>query len=171
VLALAISRPEAVAAMVLHNPPEVRELDRKYVAGMLDYANYIEREGMDAVTDLILNLPPNDQLRKTHPRLIESYDKIMRAQNARVVAAATRGTACSAPMTKEQLNAIKAPTLIISSEGDGLHPSELARFLLDSVPNSEGLLGDSLTYFSDNPDAVPQRIMEFLSKVDGVSWD
>ena len=171
VLAIAVRHPESVEAIVLHNPPEVRQLEQKYIRGMLDYADYIEENGMDVVTDLILSLPPNDRLRVTHPELIAAYDSIMRAQDARVVAAATRGTVCSEPMTRAQLQKIAAPALVISSEGDGLHPTELARFLLESIPKAEGLLGDSLTYFSENPDMVPKRIMDFLAKVDGTKWE
>jgi len=169
--ALAIRQPQAVASMVLHNPPEVRALDQEYISGILDYADFIEREGMDAVTELILKLPPNDTLAKTHPRLIAHYDGVMRSQDARVIAAATRAIVSSAPMTKEELNVINAPTLIIASEGDGLHPTDVGRFLKECLPDARELFGPTITYFGDNPNLASGRILDFYTEIDGIKWD
>jgi len=170
-LTLAIERPRAVASMVVHNPVDVRELGKEYIDGIMDYADFIEREGMEVVTDLILNLPPNDTLHKTHPKLWNTHYNIMRSQEARVVAAATRGIVCSTPMNEKDLKNISVPALIIASEGDGLHPTGVGQFLEETIPDARGLFGPNLTYFIDNPNMVSDRILEFYTEIDGTEWD
>lgn len=166
VLALAVKRPEAVAAAVLNNPVEVGKLDPDYVRGMLEYADFIEKAGMDALTDYILNLPPHTEHRKTHPELIEWYEKIMRSQDARVIAAATRGLVLSEPIEDDELRCIRCPFLIIGSEGDGLHPCDVGRRLAGCLPDAETYFAPNITYFSDNPKLAPQKMMEFFSGLD-----
>jgi len=171
VLALAAKRPEAVAAGVLNNPVDVRKLDPEYVRGMLEYADFIEQAGMDALTDYILSLPPHTEHRKTHPELIEWYEKIMRSQDARVIAAATRGVVLSEPIDESRLRRIRSPFLIIGSEGDGLHPCEVGRYLAGCLPRAETFFAPNMTYFSDNREMVPSKVMEFFSGLDKGSQD
>lgn len=168
---LALQHPDAAAGIVLHNPVEVRPHSPKYIAGIMDYADFIEREGMQVVTDLILSLPPNDTMAITHPQIIQFYRNVMKSQNSKVVAAATRGLVCSTPMTGEMLSEMQSPALVIASEGDGLHPTDVGKFLEETIPNARGLFAPTLTYFSDRPELVPQKIMEFFSEIDGVTWD
>jgi len=168
---LAVKHPECVESLILHNPVEVRKHDEEYIRGMVEYSGFIEKEGMEVVTDLILSLPPHDEMRKTHPGVIKFYDDAMRSQNQYVVAAATRALVCSKPLTGEELASIAAPVLIIAAEGDGLHPTDVGNFLADSIPNAQPYFAPTHTYFADNPEKVPAKIMEFLSQIDGVSWD
>lgn len=170
ILALAVRQPDMVSAMVLKNPPEVRKLNPEYIRGTMEYADFIEQNGMDAVTDLIMSLPPNDKLKITHPQLTEMYEKIMRAQDPKVVAAATRGTVQYEPIEPEQLRKIKCPTLVLSQKGDGLHPTDIADYLSAHIPNCEVYIAPTMTHYHDNPTEAPRRIMDFFSRIDGIQW-
>lgn len=167
VLALAVRYPDRVSALILRNPPEVRQHDQKYISGIMDYADFIEQNGMDVVTDLILALPPNDTLKLTHPQLHESYDRIMRVQDPKVVAAATRGTVQFAPITPKELQSIRCPTLVLSQKGDGLHPTDIAEHLSSNIPNCEVFIAPTMTYYNEHPSEGPRRTMAFLSRIDG----
>ena len=170
IIALAIRYPERVSALICVNPPEIRTLDPKYIRGTMDYADYIEKNGMDAVTDLIMSLPPNNTLRVTHPELMAMYERIMRVQDPKVVAAATRGTVQYEPMTGEDLKKIRCPTLVFSQAGDGLHPTDIAQFLEQNISNCEMFISPYMTYYHENPAETPRRIMEFLRRIDGTVW-
>lgn len=167
ILALAVRRPDVVSAMVLKNPPEIRELEPKYVQGMMEYADFIEQKGMDAVTDLIMSLPPNDKLKLTHPQLAEMYEKIMRAQDPKVVAAATRGTVQYEPIEPAHLRKIKCPTLVLSQKGDGLHPTDIADYLSMHISTCEVYIAPTMTYYHDNPTEAPRRIIDFFARIRG----
>jgi len=170
VLALASRYPDRVSALILRNPPEVRQHDQRYIKGIMDYADFIEKNGMDAVTDLILSLPPNNSLKITHPSLYQSYDRVMREQDPRVVAAATRGTVLFAPITPEDLKHIQCPTLILSQKGDDLHPTDIAEYLSSNIRDCETFIAPTLTYYNENPQEGPQRVLAFLSRIDGTVW-
>ncbi len=166
VLALAVRRPEAVAAGVLNNPVEVGKLDPEYVRGMLEYADFIEQAGMDALTDYIMSLPPHAEHRETHPELVQWYEDVMRAQDARVIAAATRGLVLSEPIEEDMLRRIRRPFLIIGSEGDGLHPCDVGRRLAECLPDAKTYFAPDMTHFADNRALVPGKMMEFFSGLD-----
>lgn len=170
ILAMAIRYPDRISAMVLKNPPEVRVLDPEYIRGTMEYADYIEQNGMDAVTDLIMSLPPNDSLKITHPDLIAGYEKIMRVQDPKVVAAATRGTVQYEPMSAEDLKKIECPALVLSQKGDGLHPTDIADFLQTNIPDVEVYIAPTMTHYHENPAEAPKRIKQFLTRIDGVKW-
>jgi len=171
VLALALKHPDAVAGAVLNNPVDVGKLDPEYVQGMLEYADFIEHAGMDALTEYIMSLSPHTEHRETHPELVEWYEKIMRAQDARVIAAATRGLVLSEPIDEIQLRQIRCPVLIIGSEGDGLHPCDVGRRLADCLPDAETYFAPDMTYFSENRALVPEKMMEFFSGLEKASSD
>ena len=171
VLALAVRYPDRASALILRNPPEVRQHDLKYISGIMEYADFIEQNGMDVVTDLILNLPPNDSLKTTHPQLHESYDRIMRVQDPQVVAAATRGTVQFAPITPRELHGVRCPTLVLSQKGDGLHPTDIAEYLTSNIPDCEAFIAPTMTYYNENPEEGPRRLMTFLSRIDGTVWE
>jgi len=82
---------------------------------------------------------------------------------ARSIREITRDTAIA---DRELLRAVTAPTLILGQEGDEIHPIELARLLVELMPNAELVeLGSEDELMGRLPELVT-RVAAFLA-VDG----
>jgi len=79
---------------------------------------------------------------------------------ARSIREITRDTAIS---DRELLRAVAAPTLVLGQEGDEIHPIELARLLVELMPNAELVeLGSEDELFARLPELVT-RVAAFLA--------
>jgi 3-oxoadipate enol-lactonase len=80
---------------------------------------------------------------------------------ARSIREITRDTAIS---DREVLRAVTAPTLVLGQEGDGIHPIELARLLVELMPNAELVeLGSEDELMARLPELVT-RVAAFLAE-------
>jgi 3-oxoadipate enol-lactonase len=80
------------------------------------------------------------------------------------LARAIRGAVSDFPIPdRERLREVRIPTLIVSIEGDDIHPAELARILAELLPNAELItFGDQEDLFRQIPTLV-QRVSSFIA--------
>ena len=65
---------------------------------------------------------------------------------------------------REVLRAVTAPTLIIARDGDTIHPAELARILVDLMPNAEMILLGGEQELLEAIPALVDRVRSFLAE-------
>jgi 3-oxoadipate enol-lactonase len=64
---------------------------------------------------------------------------------------------------RDSLRAVDAPTMIVSREGDLIHPAELGRILAGLLPNAELVVAPSEEALIESIPALVTRVAEFLS--------
>jgi 3-oxoadipate enol-lactonase len=101
-------------------------------------AKFLETLPKDEAIEAILSATGRAQIYEQAPWLREFDMLLWQDMNPIGVARAIREVIRDVAVTdRELLRRVKAPTMIISREGDSIHPAELGRVLAELLPNTE----------------------------------
>ena len=159
----AVEAADQVLALVLAIPPTAWE-DRVergslYAAG----GDLIEAVGVEPFIELATGEAPPEIFADVADDMATATAARYRAFDPAVLAAVLRGIGGSDLPDRGSIEAVDAPTLVLSWGGDPAHPRATAEELHRLLPNSELAVADSLAEVS----AWPDRVRGFLDGVIG----
>jgi pimeloyl-ACP methyl ester carboxylesterase len=109
-------------------------------------------------------------------KFFEDTKRVQAAINARVnrlypqplYALNRQVEACAQHRTKDRLNQIKAPTLVLVGKEDILLPVKVSEVIAEGIPNAKLVIleGGGHGFCSEIPDKVNQAILSFLSRLE-----
>lgn len=164
---VALEEPERVQALVLAIPPPlgreaIREEDEKRALFVLDFAAAaIENYGLEKTVEMLREMPGFART----PEEAEERARLLRSQNPRTIIAAIRGLLNAPNRAPEEYRQVKAPTLILAHEGDGLHPVRSAKTLAENIPGARLLVGDRPGYWRRHPDELNAELRDFFARI------
>lgn len=163
----AVERPESVRALVLAvppplGPPSLRGEDEHRAIQALELlAAAIAAYGLEQTAELAKNMPGF----AATPEEAEERAAWLRAQNPRTIVHAIRGLLQAPIHDPEAYRTIRAPTLVLAHEGDGLHPVRAARLLAETVPDCTVRIAPEPGYWQRHPDEFAAEVRAFLDRV------
>jgi 3-oxoadipate enol-lactonase len=162
---LALAHPEAIESLVLIattarlDPPQLRE----QAWPLWEMFRVGHRED---IVDAALQFNFAPATFRTQPQLIEYYrNKVIGYQNVEGVFEAVRAVFKRTDIS-DQINAIKAPTLVIAGEEDtAISPTE-SEVIASRIPNAQLALIDEAGHMLvvEKPEELTQIIREFLER-------
>lgn len=134
-----------------------------YKERFLRKADLVERLPRDRAVEVILDDPSRQEIYERTPWLREYDRHMLEDLNPVGVARAIREIVDDVPLeSREQLRRVTVPTLVISREGDQIHPAWVGRELVEVMPNAElVMLTEEGAPYSSMLDTV-SRVREFL---------
>jgi 3-oxoadipate enol-lactonase len=160
---LMVREPDRFDKLVLLLPAG---LDRafQYKDRMLRMAALIEGKSQEEAIESILSDPERVAGYLEMPWLRDFDRRLLAALNPVGVPRAIREVIEDYPFEdREVLRTITAPTLVISREGDVIHPAEVARVIADLMPNAELMLfDDAVSMYTGIPEIV-RRVRDFIA--------
>lgn len=162
-----IEQPERVRALVLMMPPPLghppaREQSEQAAITMLNaLAIAVEQWGMERTVEMLQAFP---QFAASSEEGEERARWLLR-QNPHTILHAIRGLLSSPYHDPEAYRGIKAPTLVIAHEGDGLHPMRAAKLLAGNIPGARLITGDRPGYWRDHPGELFAELERFMAAV------
>jgi pimeloyl-ACP methyl ester carboxylesterase len=159
---LVAQRPDRFDKLVFLLPAG---LDRpfQYRERMLRTAGLVDGLSVRQATEAIMNDPERIAQYVRYPFLREFDRRNLENLNTVGVPRAIREIVEDWPLRdREDLRRVIAPTLIISREGDVIHPAQVGRILAEVMPNAELMMfGDGAAIYEAIPRIV-SRVQEFL---------
>lgn len=161
----AVIAPARVQGLVLVIPPTAWETRAAQAGEYEENAAYAEREGMEAVADLMANRPL--------PPLFEPFAPLVRERTLTRIAqvdpslftAIMRGAAASQLPDRDAIAAIEAPALILAWRGDEGHPESTAVELDRLLPTSSLHVPDGV----EDLFSWPGLVRAFFDEVVGIA--
>jgi 3-oxoadipate enol-lactonase len=127
-------------------------------------ADLLERLPREEAIEAILRESGRERNYEANPGLRDLDLFLWRDMEPVGVARAIRGIAGDVAIDdRERLRAVTAPTLIVSREGDAIHPAELGRVLGELMPNAELLVLESEDDLLASIPRLVQRVSAFLA--------
>jgi len=131
-------------------------------------AEYLESLSKDQAIDAILSSPDRVEVYERAPWLREFDMLLWQDMNPQGVARAIREVVRDvAVQDRELLRRVTAPTLIITREGDRVHPAELGRVLAQIMPNAELIVMKGEEELMSAIPVLVGRVKAFLEGTDG----
>lgn len=131
-------------------------------------AELLETLPRDEAIEAILRESGREQNYRDNPGLREFDMLLWQDMDPVGVARAIREIVRDAPIAdRELLRAVKAPVLIISREGDALHPAALGRTLADLMPRTDLVMLGSEDELMASIPVLVQRVSAFLAGESG----
>jgi 3-oxoadipate enol-lactonase len=159
---LVAQRPDRFEKLVFLLPAG---LDRpfQYRERMLRTAGLVDGLSVERAIQAIMNDPERVAQYGRFPFLREFDQRNLENLNTVGVPRAIREIVEDRPLRdREDLRRVIAPTLIISREGDVIHPAQVGRILAEVMPNAELMMfGDGAEIYEAIPRIV-SRVQEFL---------
>jgi pimeloyl-ACP methyl ester carboxylesterase len=156
-------RPDRFDRLVLVLPAG---LDRRfrYQDRMLRTAELIEGRSKEEAIEAILADPDRVRNYLQYPFLRDMDRALMADLNPVGVPRAIREIIGDTPLRdREDLRAVTAPTLVIAREGDDIHPAEVARVIVGTMPNAELIMfPDGRSMYEGIP-MILERVRTFLT--------
>lgn len=163
----AVERPEAVRALVLLvppplGPPSLRGPEEVRAIQALELlAAAIVAYGLEQTAELAKGMPGF----AATPEEAEERAVWLRAQNPRTVVHAIRGLLAAPIHDPEAYRAIRAPTLVLAHEGDGLHPVRAARLLAETIPDCTVQVAPEPGYWQQHPEELVAELRRFVGRI------
>jgi 3-oxoadipate enol-lactonase len=158
----ALNYPDRVKSLVLADtssryPPESRQQFE-------ERAKIAETQGIEPLIEPALERWFTPEFARAHPEVIERYRQMLRTNDPKAYAAATRAIA-QLDLTA-RLGAIKVPTLVIVGEDDPGTPPAMAKEIAAAIPGArlEILPGRHMTQ-EESAEAFNRLLLEFLRSV------
>jgi 3-oxoadipate enol-lactonase len=158
----ALNYPDRVKSLVLADtssryPPESRQQFE-------ERAKIAETQGIEPLIEPALERWFTPEFARAHPEVIERYRRMLRTNDPKAYAAATRAIA-QLDLTA-RLGAIKVPTLVIVGEDDPGTPPAMAKEIAAAIPGArlEILPGRHMTQ-EESAEAFNRLLLEFLRSV------
>lgn len=129
----AVLSPERISGLVLVIPPTAWETRAAQRALYLSRADLIERGAIDEVIEAARMRPPPDPFDDAWH---ERFERNLRAANHHDMACVLRGAATADLPGRDEIRAMKVPTLICAWSGDAGHPLSTAEELHRLLPSS-----------------------------------
>lgn len=164
---VAVEQPEKVRALVLVMPPPIgaeamRRDEERTAIQLLDMlAAMVQNYGVEATVNIVKQLPGFAATDAEREERVAWLTK----QNPLALTHAIRGLLTSQGHEPEAYRAIKAPTLIVAHEKDGLHPVRSAQLLADAIPDSRLVVAPEPGFWRSNPAAFLAEVHAFLDRV------
>ena len=98
-----------------------------------------------------------------------AYARCCRDNAGRRIVPALRGF-LAAPLDTQGLDAIASPTLILTQQGDALHPLRSGEVLYDLLPNATLCVAPTATFWDQRRDETADLIAAFVSGRDISTW-
>jgi pimeloyl-ACP methyl ester carboxylesterase len=165
----ALENPDRTRSLVLINTTcRYTDAGRQ---SLLDRAALVEREGMEAVVDTILDRWFTDTSFEDGSLGCDTILGMLLSADARAYAATAR--AAASVDTSEELPEIAARTLIVRAEGDSSMPPEAAMTLKERIPRSKIASLPHLAHLctAQAPNTFNALLDEFLEEVEEESVD
>lgn len=160
---LAIKYPELVRALVLSNTtaqyPEAAQ------AGWQQRIEAVEKGGMSAVADMVVERYLHADYRAMHPQAAQALkEKLLRSDPAGYVA-----TCCGLRSVNwlDQLHAIRVPTLVLAGARDVGTPPAMGQAIAERIPGALLRVFDNASHLSvaEMPEAFAQKVGEFIARL------
>jgi 3-oxoadipate enol-lactonase len=157
--------PEKIAALVLcdtnsgSDSEETRE-------SRFELIEQIETEGAQALTDEMLPKLICENTKQNKKELVAAIEEMFNKVNPQAAIAALRGMAESKDRT-DLLNQISVPTLLIFGQEDKVTNLEMAKKMLDEIPNSKLVTIENAGHYSnlEQPEIFNKALIDFIKTV------
>ncbi|RIK07460.1 MAG: hypothetical protein DCC49_10055 [Acidobacteria bacterium] len=138
-LSFTLSAPDRVKALIQLGPAFGSAPIDMVAAGFSIFADYIDEHGAnEAIDKLIETVPLIEAMAAEDPGMIDDMREQWNSHVPSSIVAAMRGVPKSRPFTEiTELESVSAPTLIVASAGDPIHPLAVAEEYSRYIPNSE----------------------------------
>ena len=162
---LLATRPDRFERLVFILPAALDlPLSEREIAGFDRTATLLETLPSERAIDAILDDSGRSNEYEERPWLRDVdmllWQDLQPVGVARALREVTRDVAIA---DRELLRRVQAPTLLIAREGDAIHPAELARVLVELIPNAELImLGSEQELYAAIPMLV-ERVAGFLA--------
>lgn len=163
----AVEQPESTRALVVMLPPplglpSMRGQDERAALTVLELISAaVENFGLEKTVELARQFPGF----AATPEEGEQRARWLLAQNPLALTHAIRGLLQAPVHDPEAYRGITAPTLVIATEGDGLHPVRAAQLLAENVPNCRLAVAPEPGWWWSHPDALMSELVAFLASM------
>jgi 2-succinyl-6-hydroxy-2,4-cyclohexadiene-1-carboxylate synthase len=163
-ICFALEHPEAVDKLVLIAPPPILpEMGTMVNLVFGGFAGLIESQGLEAATNVAMNLPPISLLRDTDPEMYEWMRGWLMSQNPASLVPAIQGLLTNGePLPHERFHEITAPTLVVAHPGDDIHPVEAAELVHREIAGSKMIVAPDALYWQGHREELAKAITDFL---------
>lgn len=163
----AVERPESARALVVMLPPPLgfpgmRGEDERAALTVLDLMSAaVQNFGLEKTVELARHFPGF----ASTPEEAEQRARWLLSQNPLALTHAIRGLLQAPVHDPESYRAIQVPTLVIATEGDGLHPIRAAQLLAEKVPDCRLAVAPEPGWWWSHPEDLMAELVGFLAAV------
>jgi pimeloyl-ACP methyl ester carboxylesterase len=129
-----------------------------------EHAAFVERDGLDALAELLLPKLLGATSRTRNPSLTERVRAMVLRQPVAGVVGALRAMR-DRPDSTSGLSGIRVPTLVLCGAEDGVTPPALARTMAQRIPGGRYVEVEGAGHLAplEQPDRVTRAVREFLA--------
>lgn len=162
-LVFALHHPDMVERLVLRPPPPIGQQASAPSAQLFGgLALLIEGLGLEKAVDIALALRPWAGLREASPELFNWIRNFLLSQSPEGIVPAIRGIVLGPEIPHQRFREIKAPTLILASPGDDLHPLASSEAVHEAIEGSRLVVAPSVVHYQQHPEELAAIVEEFL---------